>query len=220
MFYNFKYYEDLQQNIRKEHELKSQLKESEFEALKAQINPHFLFNSLNSISSLCMIDSAKAQSMIINLSDFLRLSINKKNEHTTSLEEEIENMNLYLGIEKQRFGKKLNVVYHLKENTTKAIIPSMILQPIIENSIKHGVSQLTDLSDIVIRSSIKAQNLQISIENQFDPSYSAKKGTGIGIKNIRNRLVNLYDKVDLLEIEKQENKFIVKLTIPQETQNI
>jgi len=138
-YYVMLYYEDLQEKLTVEADLQSLVQQAELNALKSQINPHFLFNSLNSISSLTITNPDDAQEMVIKLSDFLRYSLGHDKNEMTSLEEEIKNLNRYLDIEKVRFGKRLKFVSKISENCSEIRIPNMILQPLIENSIKHGV---------------------------------------------------------------------------------
>lgn len=141
-------YNRLKEKITNEARLGTIIKETELKALKSQINPHFLFNSLNSISSLTLSDPAKAQEMIINLSNFLRYSISQKDNHLSTLKEEIENINKYLAIEKIRFGERLNVIQKIEPECMSWKVPTMILQPLYENAIKYGVYESRDLITI------------------------------------------------------------------------
>ena len=199
----------------RESELKALVKESELNSLKSQINPHFLFNSLNSISSLTMVSPEKAQDMVINLSDFLRYSLSNKNETLTTFDKELQNIDRYLKIEKIRFGKRLNVIRDVGEKCTGKEIPGLILQPIMENAVKYGVYESTDSSNIVISSMCSDDLLEVKIVNDYDPDFISKKGEGIGLRNVASRMKIQYGRDDLMKINKAKNTFEVKLIFPQ-----
>ncbi len=212
-YYMILYYEDLQDKLKIEGEMQTLVKEAELNALKSQINPHFLFNSLNSISSLTISDPEKAQEMVIKLSDFLRYSLTHDKDEKTSLKKEFENIDRYLAIEKVRFGHRLNFNWKVPEYCINFEIPNMILQPLIENSIKHGVYHSTE--EVLIELSCKKENgfVKIEIANDYDPEATKKVGHGIGLSNIRKRLQLIYQRQDLLETiaDKMIFKAILKL---------
>ncbi|MCF6170192.1 MAG: histidine kinase [Bacteroidales bacterium] len=214
-YYIILYYEDLQEKLKVESELQNLVKEAELNALKSQINPHFLFNSLNSISSLTMTKPDKAQEMVIQLSDFLRYSLSHDKNEKTSLEQEFSNMERYLAIEKIRFGKRLNFVSSIEEGCLSVEIPNMILQPLLENAIKHGVYNSTE--EVLVELKCKEQNGFIVLEvcNDYDPEAVKKKGQGIGLENIRKRLQLIYQRQDLLEIQAEKMVFKATLRIPK-----
>jgi len=190
------------------------LKEAELSALKSQLNPHFLFNSLNSISSLTITKPESARKMINELSDFLRYSL-QHNRDMLSLQEELSNVLRYLEIEKVRFGDKIVFESEIEEIALQKKIPSLILQPLIENAIKYGVYESIDPVLIRICGFINKGDLVISIENEYDKQTYAQKGEGIGLNNIKKRMLNTYNKSDLLNINKTDNLFKVTLTFPQ-----
>ena len=208
-------YEDLQEKIKKEVELKALVKEAELNALKSQINPHFLFNSLNSISSLTITNPDKAQEMLIKLSEFIRYSLKHDNIEQSSFKLELENIQKYLDIEKIRFGERLKYVRVIDENCLNFNIPNMLLQPLIENAIKHGVYNSTDEVLIKLECHCKNDQLNIRIVNDYDPLATKKTGRGIGLKNIRERLLLIYQKHNLLEINKGNTQFEAILHIPK-----
>jgi sensor histidine kinase YesM len=214
IYYMMLYYEDLQQKMRVETELNSLVRDAELSALKSQINPHFLFNSLNSISSLTMSSPEKAQEMVIKLSDFLRYSLSHDRNETTSLKKELENIERYLDIEKVRFGHRLKYEKSVPDACLQAVIPNMILQPLFENAIKHGVYHSTEEVLIEMRCLPNDQFIELHIQNDFDPEAAKPKGEGIGLKNIRNRLQLIYQRADLLEIKREKISFEVILRIP------
>jgi len=213
-YYVMLYYEDLQEKLKVESELQNLVKEAELTALKSQINPHFLFNSLNSISSLTITNPDQAQEMVIKLSDFLRYSLSHDKNERTSLEDEIDNLNRYLDIEKVRFGKRLNFSSKIKEGCLRVEIPNMILQPLIENSIKHGVYNSSDEVLVELKCKMDEDYVYIEISNDYDPEAVKKKGQGIGLSNIRKRLQLIYQRRDLLEIFAEKLTFTAKLRFP------
>jgi sensor histidine kinase YesM len=215
VYYLIIFYRNNQEKELKEAELKALVKESELNSLKSQINPHFLFNSLNSISSLTLIEPAKAQEMIIKLSEFLRYTTSHKEERLTSLEEEIDNINRYLDIEKIRFGKRLSVKQQIYEPCRKLKLPGLILQPLLENAVKYGVYESIGESVVEINCTCNNTALSIAIKNQWDPDFQSRKGEGIGLKNIRSRLRIIYNRDDLFFIRKDHNTFEVTINFPQ-----
>jgi two-component system, LytTR family, sensor kinase len=210
------YYNSFQEKLLKEADLKSLVKESELASLKAQINPHFLFNSLNSVSSLTMTNPSKAQEMIIKLAEFLRYSIGKSQKEKTTLKSELENIQRYLDIEKTRFDEKLDLKLNLAEKCETSTLPNMLLQPLIENAIKHGVYENTETTFIHIDCYANRDYLEIFVRNNFDPNAVPKKGAGVGLKNIAHRLGIIYNRNDLIRINREERNFEVRLLIPQD----
>jgi two-component system, LytTR family, sensor kinase len=214
-FYAISYYQRFKEKQKNEDRLKALIKEAELHALKSQINPHFLFNSLNSISSLTMADPGKAQEMVINLSALMRYSLKHEQVEKVPFREELKNNNLYLQIEKVRFGEKLNPVFDISESCLDALIPNMILQPLYENAIKYGVYEATEPVDIITRASCRNDLLEITISNNYDPNAITRKGEGIGLRNIRDRLQIIYGNPALLKTDDNKKEFKVTLAIPQ-----
>lgn len=191
------------------------LKEAELFKLRQQLQPHFLYNSLNSISALIMISPDRAQEMIGKLSDFLRSSVKRESENTLPIAEELRYIQSYLAIESVRFGDRLQVHFE-KEYTDDATIPPFLLQPILENAIKFGLYGNTGTVDIVIHIALEGPLLEITITNPFDPDMQPPKGTGFGLEGIQRRLYLLYARTDLLETQKHDNLFTTILKIPQQ----
>jgi two-component system, LytTR family, sensor kinase len=214
VLYLIKYYRDMQDRLSRELELQNLLQDAELRRLKSQINPHFIFNSLNSISALTINKGKEAREMVIKLSDFLRYSLGKDNTELNTLEQEIKNVSLYLDIEKVRFGDRLQFDKSVSEECSNVQVPNLILQPIFENAIKYGVYDSTE--QVCIHLSCKRVNdfLYISINNNFDKDAVPSKGEGIGLENVKRRLKLVYDRSDLLEINKEENQFTVIVKIP------
>ena len=214
VYYFVLYYNNFQQKTKKEVELNNLIKEAEIKMLRSQINPHFIFNSLNSISYLTMTEPEKAQEMIIKLSEFLRYSLGKTDQTQTSLGNEMKNIQLYLDIEKVRFGDRLRFESQIEKQCLEHLVPGMILQPLIENAIKYGVYESIDGATINIKCNHDQQFLKIVLTNSYENSSSKHKGEGIGIKNISERLKLLYGRGDLLYCTDKNNEFTATLYIP------
>jgi two-component system, LytTR family, sensor kinase len=215
VYYLIKYYGNFQEKIQQEATLNTLVKESELAMLRSQINPHFIFNSLNSISSLTMAFPEKAQEMTIKLSDFLRYSLAQDGKQLTTLAEEMNNVGLYMDIEKTRFGSRLQFEPQMDVACLDKLLPNMILQPLFENAIKHGVYESLEQVTVRFNCSLEKRFLKISIWNNFDPEGTVKKGSGTGLNNIRNRLQLLYGRQDLLTVVRTDNTYEVNLLIPQ-----
>ncbi|MCL3780036.1 hypothetical protein EMN47_06500 [Prolixibacteraceae bacterium JC049] len=215
-FYLLVYINNFKEKIEQEAKLNALIKETELSVLKNQINPHFLFNSLNSISSLTITDPEKAQEMVIELSLFLRYTLQHGRNETVSLETEMENIARYLNIEKVRFGKKLNIDIMCDNSIQQSTqLPNMILQPLFENAIKYGVYETTSQVTIHCSCSLKNNMLHVYIVNNFDADSITPKGEGVGLKNIRDRLQLIYGSPEYLMIGSEGNQFKVHLMIPQ-----
>jgi len=214
-FYAVNYYQSLKEKIKKESGYKALIREAELQALKSQINPHFLFNSLNSISSLTVSNPEKAQEMVINLSNFMRYSLMHNEKEMVSFSRELENIKLYLSIEKVRFGKKLNAEFEIDSHCLEAEIPNMILQPLFENAIKYGVYETTEQVTIKTICNCDGSVLKITISNDYDDSSIKRRGEGIGLRNIRKRMEIIYNQPDLMKITDHKTSFEVQLIIPQ-----
>lgn len=214
IYYMIIYYNNQQEQAVREAKLNDIVKQVELDSLRSQINPHFLFNSLNSISSLTITNPEKAQEMIIKLSDFLRFSIRQPENNTTTLQVELENIKRYLDIEQIRFGSKLIKEYDVDEACLNHELPSMILQPLYENAVKHGVYESTEPITITTSCKMNGNFLQIIIRNNFDPTARSRKGAGIGLKNIKDRLHLIYGSSELLKTTIEGSVFIAELAIP------
>lgn len=217
IFYLIIYYRNLSKKLVNETRLERLLKETELNMLKSQINPHFLFNSLNSISSLTITNPDKAQEMIIKLSDFLRYSVSGDKSKTIALNKEIKNINRYLEIEKIRFGEKLQYEFNLGEDCNNIMIPVMILQPLYENAVKHAVYESSEQIVIETTCRMTGSIAEINITNNFEKDAPSRKGSGLGLKNIRERLKLIYHRTDLLNIKVENSVFQVKLLIPEKS---
>ena len=189
------------------------LREAELFKLRQQLQPHFLYNSLNSISALTITDPDKAQDMIGRLSAFLRSSVRRESEELLPVHEELDYVRSYLDIESVRFGDRLHV--HIINDADEALrIPPFLLQPIIENAIKFGLYGKTGEVTIAIQIHSDPGLLTIQITNPFDPDTQPPRGTGFGLDGIARRLWLLFGRNDLLDTRRYENTFTTILKIP------
>jgi sensor histidine kinase YesM len=192
-------------------------KEAELFKLRQQMQPHFLFNSLNSINALIGTRPTEARKMVQQLSDFLRGTLKKEETQWVVLKEELQYLQLYLEIEKVRFGNRLATDVKTNEEIQQMKMPALLLQPIVENAIKFGLYDTTGETVIHINTTKEDHELVIQVSNPFDPETSTpKQGTGFGLKSIQRRLYLLFGRSDLLVTESKENIFITTVRIPQQ----
>ncbi len=168
-------------------------KEAELFKLRQQLQPHFLFNSLNSINALIGTRPEEARKIVQQLSDFLRGTIKKEETHWVTLQEELQYLQLYLEIEKVRFGNRLTTEIDIDEPTQQLKLPTLLLQPVVENAIKFGLYDTTGETVIKIFATTDNNHLIIKVVNPFDPETSSpKQGTGFGLKSVQRRLYLLF----------------------------
>ncbi|WP_300660614.1 histidine kinase [Fluviicola sp.] len=192
------------------------LTKAELDNIHQQLQPHFLFNSLNSIGALTEINPKEANRMILLLSDFLRGTLRKDIQTLVPFSEEIEQVKRYLEIEKIRFGHRLKTEFDIREECLQTPVPPLLLQPLIENAIKFGLYGSTEEVTIYIGVTQSENGLQVEVRNPYDPDYvQYKTGKGFGLTSVRRRLSLLYNQYDLLTTEKQDKLFITKILIPQ-----
>lgn len=213
-YYLFISLTNLSQKNAREARLEALIKETELKMLRSQINPHFLFNSLNSISSLTVTDPEKARMMVIKLSDFMRYGLSEKNSQTVSLSSELENLRLYLDIEKIRFGERLLTEEIIDEGCLQVKIPVLILQPLYENAIKYGVFESTGPIRITSTASLADDYLSFTIKNNYDRGNAMNRGTGTGLLNVSRRLELFYGKKASMKTSAQNGIFSVNLLLP------
>jgi LytS/YehU family sensor histidine kinase len=191
-------------------------KEAELFKLRQQLQPHFLFNSLNSISALTGTNPEKARHMIQQLSDFLRGTLRKDEQQWNSLQEELKYLQLYLDIEKVRFGHRLQTEIIYTDEILSFKLPALLLQPVVENAIKFGLYDT--IGDVVIKIIVTTEDehLEITVQNPFDAETSQPfKGTGFGLSSIQRRLFLLFARNDLLKTKKENEHFITTILIPK-----
>ena len=199
-------------------ELTALRREAELQAFKAQIDPHFLFNSLNSISALCGTDPAGARQMTIRLGDFLRTSLKMDSRDLIPLAEELELASSYLEIERVRFGDRLRVETEVDELAAKALVPALLTQPIIENALKHGIAHLLEGGTLRITGTSEGDLIVLAITNPVDHDRPpSAMGTRIGLANVRGRLDLLYGERARLDVEEPEGSYVVRISLPLQT---
>jgi len=215
IYYMLIFYNELEEKERQHEKMNRLLRESELNALKSQLNPHFLFNSLNSVSALTISEPDAAREMINKLSEFMRYSL-KKNENTLlPLRDELRNISRYMEIEKIRFGERLQCEADVPNMCKDKLIPILLLQPIFENAIKHGVYESIKPVNIRTFCRLIDNDLELSVINNYDNEDSSHLGEGVGLTNVQDRLQLIYNRSDLLTINKENNYFEVILRIPQ-----
>lgn len=215
MYLNVQAYYETSMAVRKnEKELFESLKEAEMKVLRTQMDPHFLFNSLNSISTLTLIDPDKAHEMILKLSDFLRFSIEIGKTPQVPLSKEWDMCESYLAIEQIRFDDRLQVDFQRDPDVPDLLVPSLLLQTLVENAIKHGVQQSLEPEPIVCRMERLDQHVRIKIKNSRDPEAIAPKGSQTGLQNIRTRLQKLYEQPAWIDQDSDSHSFTIQLYLP------
>ena len=199
-------------------EAKALARESELKALKAQVNPHFIFNCLNSISALTTSDPVKAREMCILLAEFLRKALALGERAQIPLREELDLIHAYVSVEQIRFGARLKFEETIHSPDVLAFsIPPLLLQPLIENAIRHGVATLTEGAWVRLEiGSVAPQKISISVMNNFDPEAPRKRGAGIGLKNVRGRLDTTYGTRAHFDVRTDGDNFCVAIELPAE----
>lgn len=209
------YINDKQDSEKRKQDGERLAREAELSNLRLQLQPHFLFNSLNSISALVGTEPDRARTMIHQLSDFLRGTV-RKDTTLVALEEELEHLQLYLEIEKVRFGHRLQTKVESSEKILKLKVPSLLLQPVVENAIKFGLYDTVGEVTISILAKQEGDALIIEVRNPFDPQTTQpRKGTGFGLSSVQRRLYLLYAQNNLVQTQQLDNTFITTLRIPQ-----
>jgi sensor histidine kinase YesM len=194
-------------------------RDAELKALKAQINPHFLFNSLNSISALTSIDPARAREMCLLLADFLRMTLKLGEKALIPLSEELRLLEKFLAIEKVRFGARLNMEMKIAETAGRCMIPTLLLQPLVENAVWHGIAKLAEGGLVRLTADEYGGRLAILVENSMDPDAPATRRGGVGLRNVQERLEARYGKNANLRATADEDMFRVNLTMPAEIED-
>jgi len=209
------YYHHIQIKEKKEADLQRSLKDTEINLLRSKLNPHFLFNSLNSLYALIQTKPENASDMLLELSDYLRFSLDQDYKNMISLADEMANLNRYLNIEKMRFGDKIQFRKEWSEECTELKIPALILQPLMENAVKYGLQGDQDKVNIQLKCQIKNNQLYLELDNTYDDKTAFRKGAGMGLYTVKKRLEILFKQFHLFHIEKKNAIFSVRLIIPQ-----
>jgi two-component system LytT family sensor kinase len=202
--------EERMESIRLESRLSQQLAQAELRALRAQNNPHFLFNSLNTIAALIASDPDKAETITVRLAGIFRYVLLHADRPFSSLDEEVSFLRTYLDIEQVRFGERLQVEFDVEASVVHAAVPSLILQPLVENAIKHGVAPKVGVSRILVQAKRRGGLIVLSVEDDgmgLDTRRDRDKasGTGVGLQNIRERLQTMYGSTASLSVTNIES---------------
>ena len=193
-------------------------RDAELKALKAQVNPHFLFNSLNSISALTSIDPARARDMCVLLGDFLRLTLGLGERTSVRFSEELDLLQKYMAIEKVRFGTRLTMLEEIQGESKPCLLPPLLLQPLVENAVKHGIASLPEGGQVRVAAQRQNGRLAILVENSWDPDSPPRRSGGRGLKNVQLRLEARYGKDASLHVNNEGELFQVSLSLPAETE--
>ncbi len=198
---------------KREMEARVLARDAELRALKAQVNPHFLFNSLHSISALTSLDAAKAREMCVTLADFLRRTLGLGEKASIPLEDELALVHRFLAVEKIRFGARLNLEEDIAPDTLACLVPPLLLQPLVENAVWHGIANLPQGGSVRLRCARNEGILNIELENSFDPEAQTRRG-GVGLANVRRRLETRYGPQAMLTAGPDGNCFRAALSLP------
>ena len=200
--------------VEKSRESEVQARDAELRALKAQINPHFLFNSLNSITALTTMDPTRAREMCIRLSDFLRNTLGLGEKESIPWRDELQLARTYLEVEQVRFGSRLHVEMNVEESCADCMVPPLVLQPLIENAVKHGIAGMVEGGTIKVDGRVRDGWLEVSVENAFDPDSPSPRRHGLGLRNVRSRLETRFGPEARLTAHSQKNQFRAEMIVP------
>ncbi len=221
--HTIKYYQKYQERELKTSQLETRLAQSRLQVLKFQLQPHFLFNTLNTISELIFTNPESAERMITDLSDLLRLSLKELEVQEVSLQQELDFLKKYVEIEQIRFHDRLKIEMDVSAETFDAKVPNMILQPLVENAIKHGIAPLSQGGTVKIASIRENGNLLLSVSDNgvgLENSDISLILEGVGLKNTKSRLKHLYGAKHKFEIIPLETGGVkLNLTIPFQIAN-
>jgi len=195
-------------------EMQVHAREAELRALRAQIDPHFLFNSLHSISALTGSDPQGARRMALLLGDFLRDSLRVGGRERIPLGEELRLLRQFLEIEHVRFGDRLRVRWAVADDTASCELPPLLLQPLVENAVTHGIAHLLDGGEILIRAEKRGGRLHLGVENPCDPDRPRRRGAGVGLENVRRRLETAFGSDAAAQSAEHDGGFTVDLVMP------
>jgi sensor histidine kinase YesM len=206
--------EDARRMEMREMQVQVLAREAELKTLKAQLDPHFLFNSLNSISALCGTSPSSARTLTTLLAEYLRKSLRIGSAESITIAEELELALNYLAIERIRFGPRLEIAQDVDERVRTMRIPPLLLLPLVENAVTHGVGQLVEGGAVEITAKSDGDRVRISVENRCDPDRPSKSGHGIGLVNTRRRIETFYSEPARMEIANEPDRFRVTLWLP------
>jgi hypothetical protein len=195
-------------------ELRALAREAEMSFLRRQLDPHFLFNSLNSVAALISSDAVAARRMCLLMADFFRKSLKFGAQQSIALAEELKLIETFLAIEKVRFGERLQHSLDVTEEALNMTVPALLLQPLVENAVHHGIAHLIEGGEIRIGAKVRGNLLDVTVENSCDPERPPSRGTGLGLANVRGRVESMYGTRARMDVETETNRFRVLLALP------
>ncbi len=187
---------------------------AELSSLRASIHPHFLFNSLTSLSTLMRKSPELAQEIILQLAGFLRYSLNYGKKGWVGVRDELDHIEDYLGIEKMRLGERLHYKFSIEPDTLEEMLPPFTLLPLVENAVKHGFQQSLEPGQLTMSIKKTPMSLVIEVENPFERAFQTKQREGYGLAGLKKRLMNAYKGEAGLAVDKNEGSFKVTLRLP------
>jgi two-component system sensor histidine kinase AlgZ len=195
-------------------ELRAFAREAEMGFLRRQLDPHFLFNSLNSVAALIGSDATAARRMCLLMADFFRKSLKFSAQQTIALADELTLVETFLAIEEVRFGDRLRRSLEVSEEAMGMQVPALLLQPLVENAVHHGIAHLIDGGEIKVSAKIRGNLLDIIVENSCDADRPASRSTGVGLANVRGRVESMYGTRARMDVENEPERFRVLLALP------
>lgn len=195
-------------------ELRVLAREAELRFLRGQLDPHFLFNSLNSVAALIGSDSAAARRMCFLMSDFFRKSLGLGTQQSIQLFEELALAETYLTIEQVRFGERLRPRFEVSESTGALLVPALVLQPLVENAVHHGIAHLVEGGEVKVSARRHAGLLELAVENPCDPDRPGSRGAGVGLANVRARIETLFGNRARIDVVPERERFRVVIALP------
>lgn len=199
---------------RKALELQVMAREAELRSLRAQLDPHFLFNSLNSVAALIGNDTQAARQMCFLMAQFFRKSLSLGREQSIPLAEEISLVETFLAIERVRFGDRLRAKFDVADDVKAVPVPPLMLQPLVENAVHHGVAHLLEGGEVCVSAHRRDSFLEVVVENPCDPDRPASRSTGVGLVNVRSRVETLCGHRASVDVDARESSFRVSILLP------
>jgi sensor histidine kinase YesM len=195
-------------------ELQVLAREAELRSLRAQLDPHFLFNSLNSVAALIGNDTAAARQMCFLMAQFFRKSLTLAREQSIPLSEEVSLAQTFLAIEKVRFGERLQTRFDISDDVCDVAVPPLVLQPLVENAVHHGVAHLLEGGEVTVQARRREGFLELVVQNPCDPDRPPSRGTGVGLANVRSRVETLCGHRASVDVDANESNFRVSILLP------
>jgi sensor histidine kinase YesM len=195
-------------------ELQVLAREAELKSLRAQLDPHFLFNSLNSVAALIGNDTAAARQMCFLMAQFFRKSLTLGREQSIPLSEEVGLAQTFLAIERVRFGERLRSKFDIAQDVRDVSVPPLFLQPLVENAVHHGVAHLLEGGEVCVTARRRESFVELVVENPCDPDRPASRGTGVGLVNVRSRVETLCGHRASVDVNATDEKFRVSILLP------